>query len=267
VLDKATIDALHPANCPARISNQSITNEDTMSQTTLQSVTLETLATAAKTAEHAVEVYRAGGRRLVAVIDERVTGRAVTRAERFAPKLAAALRRSGDRAGKLVVKGIEVVSQRTDALIAASSARMAAQVRRLARAAGGVRNPFLASSLHTAARLTMPGAKVALAITERVAAVADKLPMPAAKGRKAPVRQAAKRVAQPAVRRAAAKPVAEPLKKVTQRAGTQVRRAVKKAVVETQAAVKPVVRAARKQAKAVAKPVTAAVQAAQDAQA
>lgn len=243
-----------------------------MSQATLQSVTLETLATAVKTAEHAVEVYRAGGRRLVAVIDERVTGRAVTRTERYAPKLAAAMRRSGDRAGKLAVKGIEAVSKRTDALITASSARVAAQVRRLARVAGGVRNPILAGGLEAAARLSMPGAKAALVITERVAAAADKVPVPGAKARKAPVRQAraaigqVKRSAKPVTRRAAAKPMAQPAKPVkqaTQRAGaqaTKARRAVVKAVKETKAAVKPAVRATRKQVKATVKPVTEAVQ-------
>jgi len=262
-----------------------------MSQATLKTVTLETLATAAKAAEQAVDAYRAGGRRLVATLDERVTQRAAVRAERYAPKLAAALRQSSTRANTWAVKRIEAVSQRTDALITASSAQVAAQVRRLARVADGVQNPVVAKGLDAAARATLPGAKVALALTERVAAAADKLPGAAKKASRRAgakpatatqavkaTRKAAKAgadavtqaLAKPVgTRRAAAKPAtsARALKKATAQATelataqvTKARRAVKKAADEATAAAKPAVRAARKQVKAAVKPVVEAMQ-------
>lgn len=248
-----------------------------MSQATLKTVTLETLATAVKAAEQAVDAYRAGGRRLVATLDERVTERAAARAERYAPKLAAALRRSSTQANTWAVKRIDAVSQRTDALITAGSAQVAAQVRRLARVADGVQNPVVAKGLDAAARVTLPGAKAALALTERVAAAADKLPGTPKKAprRAAAPKAAAKPVAKPATkpaakpaatRRAAAKPAAAParaLKQATQLAtaqATKARRAVKKAADEAATAAKPAVRAARKQFKAAVKPVVEAVQ-------
>lgn len=244
-----------------------------MSQATLKTVTLETLATAVKAAEQAVDAYRAGGRRLVATLDERVTERAVARAERYAPKLAAALRRSSTKANTWAVKRIDAVSRRTDALITAGSAQVAAQVRRLARVADGVQNPVVAKGLDAAARATLPGAKAALALTERVAAAADKLPGTPKKAprRAAAPKAAAKPVAKPAAkpaatRRAAAKPAAQPartLKQATQLAtaqATKARRAVKKAADEAATAAKPAVRAARKRVKAAVKPVVEAVQ-------
>lgn len=253
-----------------------------MSQASLQSVTLETLANSVKAAEHAVDVYRAGGRRLVAVIDERVTAPTVARTERYAPKLADALRRSGSRVGKLAVKGIDAVSRRTDAVITASSARVAAQVRRLARVAGNVSNPLLANGLDTAARVSLPGAKAALALSERVAAVAAKLPVAktgaAARGtgKTAKAVGATKPVkaTQPAARRRtsqAAETLSQRVQKAAKRTGAQVakrtgaqatkaRRRVAKASQEVVAAVKPVVRSSRKQVRAAVQPLTKVIE-------
>lgn len=244
-----------------------------MSQATLKSITLETLATAVKAAEQAVDAYRAGGRRLVAKIDERVAQRTAARTERYAPKLAAALRRSSTRANTWALKRIDAVGQRTDALITAGSAQVAAQVRRLARVADRVQNPMVAKGLDAAARATLPGAQAALALTERVAAAAGKLPgapkkaaRRAAAPKGAPTtasKAAAKPAAKPAAtRRVAAKP-ARAVKPVTELATAQVtkaRRAVKKAADEAAVAAKPAVRAARKSVKAAVKPAVEALQ-------
>lgn len=249
-----------------------------MSQATLKTVTLETLATAVKAAEQAVDAYRAGGRRLVATLDERVAQRTAARAERYAPKLAAALRRSSTRANTWALKRIDAVGQRTDALITAGSAQVAAQVRRLARVADGVQNPMVAKGLDAAARATLPGAKAALALTERVAAAAEKLPGAPKKAARrsatpkvaptAAPKAAAKPAAQPAAtRRAAAKPARalKPATELVTARAAKVRRAVKKAADETAVAAKPAVRAARKSVRAAVKPAVEAVQPAQAA--
>ncbi|MDT7836821.1 hypothetical protein [Aquabacterium sp. OR-4] len=200
-----------------------------MTRQTLRTATLQTVATATKAAERTVGAYRAGGHRLVAVIQQRLTAPTAERAQPYAPRLAAALRSTSHQAGSLADKGIDLVSDRTEQAISVASKGVAAQVKRVAQLADGVDNRVIANGLDTAARITLPGVQAALALTERLADGADKLARSAAGAKpgrsqrattKAPVRRAAagvkrtvKAAAQPVVK-AAAKPLADAIQAV-----------------------------------------------------
>lgn len=237
-----------------------------MTRQTLRAVTLETVATASKAAERTVGAYRAGGHRLVSVIQQRVTAPAADRTQPYAPRLAAALRRTGTQAGSLADKGIDAVSDRTEQVIGATAAGVAAQVRRVAQLAEGVDNRVLASGLDAAARVALPGAQAALALTERLADGAEKLSKAAGvkTGRAArkPTRAAisqAKAKAKPARRAAAPAPTAQAVKAV-QAGAAKVRKASAKPVRSAKAAVADAAAPASQAAKRVVRRSAAAVE-------
>lgn len=238
-MDTAQPPAARP-NPSTRIPKPS--SEDiTMTRQTLSAVTLETVATASKAAERAVGAYRAGGHRLVAVIQQRVTAPTADRTQPYAPRLAAALRRTGTQAGGLADKGIDAVSNRTEQVIGATAAGVAAQVRRVAQLAEGVDNRVLANGLDAAARVALPGAQAALALTTRLADGAEKLSKAAgvkpARAARKPGRAAATQAkAKPARRAVAPAPTAQAVKAV--KAGVaQARKATAKSVRGAKAAV------------------------------
>lgn len=206
-----------------------------MTRQTLRAVTLETVATATKAAERTVGAYRAGGHRLVAVIQQRVAAPTVARTQPYAPRLAAALHNTSSQAGSLADKGIDLVSDRTERAIGVASKGVAAQVRRVAQLAEGVDNRVIANGLDTAARITLPGVQAALALTERLADGADKLARSAAGAKTARARKA---VAKAPVRRAARKPAA-PVAEVVQAVAKPVRRAATSVKRAVQAAAQP----------------------------
>ena len=252
-----------------------------MTPVSLSAVTLKTVANYRIAAEQAVDAYRAGGRRLIAAAQQGVDLAAQRGAEPYVPGLAAALRRAGDNMGSYAVKGVDAVSDGTERAIVMSANGVSSQVERVAKLAHEVDNRVVARSLQAAARISLPGAQVALTLSERVAAGADKLAQVAAgprqakavartaaaprgaKAKAAPKRAA---VAKPAGR-VVAKAVREPATeiKVTGKAVqtadqrraralvTQGGKAVKPAA-KPKAAAKPVRRAARKAAP-VAQPV------------
>ena len=91
------------------------------------------------------------------------------------PALAAAVRRAGDNLGQLAHQGLDAVSERTSRAIAVSADSVTTQVKRVADLYSGVDNKVVATGLQAAVRVSLPGAQVALALSERVAAGADKL--------------------------------------------------------------------------------------------
>lgn len=248
-----------------------------MTTTSLRTVTLQTVANYHHAAERTLRAYRSGGQRLIAAVRQGVDQAAQRGAEPYVPALAAALRRAGDNLGQLANNGLDSVSERTSRVIEAGADGVRSQVRRVADLAGGVDNKLVAGGLQAAVRISMPGAQVALAVSERVASGADKLAdLAGATRAKRAAKAAGKRVrrakadasdvvaevqaeVKTAVRRtrkatakaveAVADSVAQPVKTVqakAAKAGTQ----VKKAVAEAKAA-KPVQRARRQGAAAV----------------
>ena len=168
-----------------------------MTNTTLRSVTLQTVANYRHAAERTLRAYRHGGQRLISVLRSSVDQVAQRGAEPYVPGLAAALLRATGNLDTLANQGLASVSERSSRAIAASADTVTAQVKRVATLAGGVDNRLVAGSLGAAVRFSLPGAQVALALSERVASGADKLadvvagPMPK-KAKKTAARRSAK---------------------------------------------------------------------------
>ena len=146
-----------------------------MTQTTLRAVTLKTVANYTEAAERALGAYRSGGHRLISALQRGVDRAAKQGSERLAPRLANALRRASGNVGGLAAKGLDAVSRRTEQAIGLGSTNMTTQLGRVADLVDGVDNRVLASGVQAAVRLSLPGAKAALALSRRVAAGADKL--------------------------------------------------------------------------------------------
>jgi nucleotidyltransferase/DNA polymerase involved in DNA repair len=195
-----------------------------MTQATLRTVTLETIANYRQVAEHAVGAYRASGHRLLAVMEKGVDRTATRGAERVAPQLAAALRRTGGKVSSVAAKGIDTVSTQTERVIQMSSQRVTEQVSRVADIVEGIENKYVATGLQAAARLSLVGAQAALTLSGKLAEGAVMLsgavtPTPekaakvvvkranAATAAKSAVKTTAKRVTKQAVKAVAAEPV------------------------------------------------------------
>ena len=154
-----------------------------MTPTTLRAVTLKTVANYTHVAERTLAAYRVGGQRLIAVVQRGLD----TAAARSPAPLAGLLRSASGRAGRVAGHGLTAVSQRAGQVIDLSSNGINRQLRRAAGWIEGVENTAVQNSLQAVARISLPGAQVALALSERVAAGADKLP-----GQ--PLRKASRRV-------------------------------------------------------------------------
>lgn len=142
-----------------------------MTQTTLRTVTLETVANYRQVAEHAVGAYRASGHRLLALMSRNVD----RSTSRIAPRLAAALQQTNTMVHDVAAKGIDSVSAQTERVIELGSAGVSAQIGRVADLVEGIENRYVATGLQTAARLSLTGAQAALTLSEKLAAGADKL--------------------------------------------------------------------------------------------
>ncbi|MBU6257494.1 MAG: hypothetical protein KGL18_00165 [Burkholderiales bacterium] len=144
-----------------------------MNPSTLQGLSLKTIANTRKAAEQAVQAYCNGVRRLLETID------------------------AGGRRAIETGAGIAV-----------------AQVNRVAERAAGLETPLLANGIEAAARASLPGARVALTLSERLAAGTDQL---SARIAGAPRAERAVRSA-----KKAAAPVVKAVRKTTARAGHKV---------------------------------------------
>ena len=236
-----------------------------MTQTTLRAVTLKTVANYAQAAERAVGAYRRSGHRLISLLQRGVDRAAQQGSERLAPRLANALSRASGNVGGLAAKGLDAVSRRTEQAIELGSTHMTTQLGRVADLAEGVDNRVLVSGVHAAVRISLPGAKAALALSQRVAAGADKLAGVGQKTARKPAHTTAvKPKAKAAASRRAASVVAAvegPVKAAVQRTASTVKRA-KKAVPPVLAEASAAVRAkaspkarSKVAGKAAAKPV------------
>ena len=209
-----------------------------MNNTTLRTVTLETVANYRQVAERAVGAYRDSGHRLLAMMSrnfDRSTAR-------IAPRLAETLRQTNTKLSDVAAKGIDTVSAQTERVIELGSTRMAARIDRVADLVEGIENRYVATGLQTAARFSLTGAQAALTLSEKLAAGADKLAEIVGgkhlRGTKAVSRaktavKAARRAAAPAKRRAA-------------KVSKVVTKAVAKRAAPAKRAARPVVKASAK---------------------
>lgn len=226
-----------------------------MTTPTLSHLTLQTLDNYRTAASQAVVAYRVGSHRLVNAFNDTLENSVYPRTAKLAPKTTRRMDGVRGNVSDVVVKGIDQVAERTEQAIEMGSTAAAAQVKKAARFAAGIDNNLVASGLQTAARLTVPGAKVALAVSGKVAEGAHAL---AGAAGARPVRKAVRKTTVKAGRKNTAKAVGKAVRQVTaqaQREAAPVVRRARKAVAET---TKQVTRAARV-VKAKAAPVEAAV--------
>ena len=213
---------------------------------TLSHLTLQTLDNYRTAANQAVAAYRLGGRRLVNVVNATLENSVYPRTAKLAPQATRRMDGVRGNVSDVMVKGIDQVAERTEQAIEMGSTAAAAQVKKAARFAAGIDNNLVASGLQTAARLTIPGAKVALAVSGKVAEGASALAGAAGARTVRKVASKAQRQAAPVVRRAK-KAVAVTTKRVA-----RVARVAKAKVAPVKAAVRRTPRAVKKVAAEVA---------------
>jgi len=234
-----------------------------MTTQTLSHLTLQTVDNYRTAANQAVVAYRLGSHRLVKVLNAALENSVYPRTARLAPKTTRRMDGVRGNVSEVVVKGIDQVAERTEQAIEMSATAAAAQITKVARFAAGVDNDIVAGGLQAAARLSLPGAKVALAVSGKVAEGAGAL-ADAAGAR--PVRQADRKVARKVARKARvqAKPVQRQAAPVARRAKRAVDVAVKQVARKARvakASVAPMaapVRRAKRAAKKVAAEATSA---------
>jgi hypothetical protein len=200
---------------------------NTMTAQYLSHVTLETLENYRNAATQGVLAYRSGSRRLIGAVNGALEQRVYPRTAKLAPRTTELMNGVRGNVSQIVIKGVEQTTARATTAIEFGANTAGTQVNKLARFAAKVDNTVVANGLQTVARLTMPGAKVALAISGKVAAGATAL-ADAAGAR--PVRRAARKAAA-APRRAvkrAAQAAKAPLAN-SRRSGAAVKKAVKRA--------------------------------------
>jgi hypothetical protein len=166
-----------------------------MARQTLSRVTLQTLENYHAAATKAVAAYRFGGHRLVRVVDDALENAVYARTVRMVPRAARRVNEARGNVSKLVVNAIDRVARGTERALDAGSTTAAAQLHKVARFTAGIDNPMVANGLQTAARLTMPYAQVALALSGKVVEGASALAQAAGvrPARKAAVRKPATR--------------------------------------------------------------------------
>jgi hypothetical protein len=219
-----------------------------MSTQSLSRITLQTLENYRSAAEQGVVAYRLGGHRLVSVVNGALQHRVYPRAARIVPRATERMDEVRGNLSKFVVKGIDRVARNTEKAIELGSATAAAQVSKLAKFTAGIDNEVVASGLQSAARLTMPGARVALVLSSKVAEGAGAL-AEAAGGHR--VQKATRTAAAAGKRRAAP---------VTRKARAKVKTAARRVAKVAQPAKAPAAKAPR--AARAAKKTAAAVVAA-----
>lgn len=172
-----------------------------MTAQTLSRVTLKTLENCRVAATQAVVAYRLGGHRLLGAVDGALQNKVYPRTAKVAPKATARLDTVRGNVSQIVVKGIDLMAERTEQVITLGANTAAEQLGKVAAFAAGIDNPLLANGLQAAARLTMPGAQLALVVSGKVGAGAKAL-ADAAGAR--PVRKVVRRAAAGAKRQSKA---------------------------------------------------------------
>jgi len=218
-----------------------------MTTQTLSRVTLQTLENYRTAATQAVVAYRLGSHRLVGVVNGALENNLYPRTAKLAPGATERMNEVRGNVSDIVIKGIDQMAERTEKAIDLGADTAAAQVAKVADFAAGIDNEMVVNGLQTAVRLSMPGAKLALVVSGKVAERAEAL-VEAAGGK--PVKKAMRRAGAVAKRKTA--PVARKAKATVKTVAKRTR----KAVVEVVEA--PKVQRVRRAAKKVVAEVAAA---------
>lgn len=140
-----------------------------MNNQTLNSVTLQTLDNYRTAATRATLAYRLGGQRLLSAINNMLAKSVYPRTAHIAPRATVRMDEMRGGISEVLVKGIDQIADRTAKAIESGSNAVVAQVNRVSEFAAGIHNPIVVNGLQSAARLTLPGAQVAQAVSSKVA--------------------------------------------------------------------------------------------------
>ena len=186
---------------------------------TLSNVTIETIENYRNAANAAVKAYRLGSQRLIDAVNAGIEKNVYARTEEYAPNLTLTMNQFRGNVTEVIVKGVEGVTANTEKAITVSTTAATERVSKVAEYAAGIDNRIVVSGLDAAVRLSMPGAKAALAVSAKVAEGADALARAA--GGKKPVAKTAAR----------AKKAAATAKRTVVRKATSAKKATGKTVV------------------------------------
>ena len=146
-----------------------------MNTQTLNDVTLATLNNYRTAATQTVVAYKLGSHRLVNVVNGALANSVYPRTAKLAPRATVRLDEVRGSISEVVTKGIDQIADRTVKAIESSSTAAAAQLNKVSKFAAGIDNQIVANGLLSAARLTLPGANVALLVSSKVAEGANAL--------------------------------------------------------------------------------------------
>lgn len=146
-----------------------------MNTQSLNGVTLQTLKNYRTAATQAMVAYRLGSHRLVSAVNHMLANSVYPRTAQLAPRATERMNEVRGSISEVVVKGIDGIADRAVKAIESSSTAAAAQLNKVSELAAAIDNAIVANSLQAAARLTMPGANVALAVSGKVAEGASAL--------------------------------------------------------------------------------------------
>lgn len=229
-----------------------------MTPTSFSSVTLATIANYRNAAQQATRAYQRGGLRLIAAVNSAIDNQVYSRTAKFAPKLTKGVSQVRGRVSDAIVSGIDGIGNGTTKVVTYGSDAAAKQVQKAADRLAGIDNNTVAKGLKMAARWSLPGAKLALAVSDMVAAGAETL-ADVAVGKTSPaaaVTAVARRAKPPVARVARVAKTSEAVKAV--KAVTPVAKKLRKAAAPAVTAVKKAAVRAKRKTAAVA---AAAVQA------
>lgn len=140
-----------------------------MSTHSFSGVTLQTLKNYRTAATQVIVAYHLGSRRLVDGVNGALQKRVYPRTAKLAPRATDRLDEVRGNVSEIVVKGIDIVAERSEQMIEFGSTTAAEQVKKVAAFTAAIENETLAQGLQAAARLTLPGAQVALAVSGKIA--------------------------------------------------------------------------------------------------
>lgn len=168
-----------------------------MSTQTLTDLTLQTLHNYQTAATETVAATRAGGQRLVGLVNGTLETQVYPRTAKLAPRATERMNALRNDVHGIVVKGVDQAAIRTAQAIERSGEAAAAGLTKVAGYAAELGNPYVVGGLDAAARLSLPVAQLALTVSGKVAEGAATLANAAGAH---PVKKAVKR----AVKRTAA---------------------------------------------------------------
>jgi hypothetical protein len=140
-----------------------------MQQESLSRITLATIENYRKAANDAAHAYQTGSRRFIDGLNKSLDDRVYSQTSKVAPNLTEALIKVRGRMTQIAIKGIDEVTSRTERAVGMGSDGAATQVAKAARFVTGIDNTMLANGLQVAARIGLPPAKIALAVSSKVA--------------------------------------------------------------------------------------------------